>query len=121
MYCRAWFELRRSELSFCEGTRNASQLELQCGRYNLKFSYSFCVAGKDVVEDVAPSVVALPTAPLEQKMGDTSSSGFGALFRHYPIDMEDMQQHFHDVFMEDFRSQLEAESSPQYQKTTTYV
>ena len=43
------------------------------------------------------------------------------LHRHYPVDMEDLQQHFHAVFMEDFRRQLEAESAPSYVKTTTYV
>jgi hypothetical protein len=80
------------------------------------------VAGKSAAAPASVSPAPLlPQRHLEQKMGDTSSSGFGALFRHYPVDMEDMQQHFHDVFMEEFRSQLEAESSPQYQKTTTYA
>ena len=34
--------------------------------------------------------------------------------------MEELQHHFHAVFMEDFQRQLEAESAPEYRKTTTF-
>lgn len=106
---------------------NTGGCKVSANRYPSTSSVSTgeSVSGFDVNASTRPRrpSMRLPSTFVESRMKGASAANYtdmAALFYHQTIDMEYLQKHFQETFLEDFRQQYMIENSIQYQRTTTF-